>query len=301
MKIAGVVISCFRNDVHLTRTCVASVRFWYPKIPIWLLKDRQHGEFSTAEMERHWGLQVLPGRAKNLGWGFGKLELVTESPRRRLLLLDSDTAFAGRVLDRLESFQEDLIVDKEEFPAEAIAVQFFPVERLSELDPEFVFPGYGFNTGQFVTTTGCLSRSDFDGLLDWESRTVLRRDIFQKGEQGLFNYVVLRKAQRGELSLRREPFMVWPGELKRAQHIQVSDLTASCPHAQVIHWAGLGWGKAIEEMPRADILQHFENLYYSRIPFGAAVRQYRRARFLAERGLVRPLKGAARQILGKSR
>lgn len=301
MRIAGVVISCFRNDVHLTRACVASVRFWYPDIPIWLLKDRQHGEFSTVEMERYWGVQVLPGRAKHLGWGFGKLELVTETPARRFLLLDSDTAFAGRVVDRLESFPEDLIVDKEEFPAEAVAVQFFPVERLGELDPRFVFPGYGFNTGQFVATTGCLCRSDFDGLLDWESRTVLRRDIFQKGEQGLFNYVVLRKAQRGELSLRREPFMVWPGEPSRVQHIQVADLTESCPHAQVIHWAGLAWGKTIDEMPRADILQHFEDLYYSRIPAGTALRQYRRSRFLAARGLVTPLKDAARRILGKSR
>jgi hypothetical protein len=219
---------------------------------------------------------------------------------RRFLLLDSDTAFAGRVLHRLELFDAHLVVDKEEFPPDAISVQFFPVDKLLRLDPEFVFPGYGFNTGQMVATTGCLSKSDFDGLLDWQTRTVLHRDVFQKGEQGLFNYVVLRQAQKGRLSFHREPFMVWPGESQRTAHIRVADLTADSPHAQVIHWAGLAWGKSPAEMPRADILSHFENLYYSRVPNGAVLQRYRRANFLAQRN-VRRLKGAAKRILQGSR
>ena len=36
MKIEGVVIACYALDVELTRACVASVRFWYPDIAIWL-------------------------------------------------------------------------------------------------------------------------------------------------------------------------------------------------------------------------------------------------------------------------
>lgn len=299
MKIEAVVISCYRLDLPLTRICVASVRFWYPDVPIFLIKDLQHGEFDTSELERHWNVQIFPGRAKKLGWGFGKLELMTELPARRFLLLDADTAFAGRVLERLEAFDEDLVVDKEDFSPAAIAAQFFPVEKVEQLDPEFRFPGYGFNTGQMVATTGRLSRGDFDGLLDWETRSVRHREIFQKGEQGLFNYVVLRKAQRGELTLRREPFMVWPGEAARTAHIRAEELTASCPHAQVIHWAGLGWGIAIREMPRADILTHFENIYYSQIPSGAALRRLRDVQLWTKQRLFGPLKGVAKRVIGK--
>ena len=51
MRIEGVAISCYRFDVDLTRLCVASIRFWYPHIPIWLLKDRQYGDFDTDEIE----------------------------------------------------------------------------------------------------------------------------------------------------------------------------------------------------------------------------------------------------------
>ena len=299
MKIEGVVISCYRFDLQLTRLCVASVRYWYPHIPIWLLKDLHYGDFNTQEIEKYWNVQVYPSCQKTQGWGFGKLEVMTELPARRLLLLDSDIVFAGRVIDRLESFDENLIVDKEEFDAAAVEVQFFSLDKLRQLDPNFAFPGYGFNGGQIVATTGCFTRKDFDGLMDWQTRTVNHPDVFKKGDQGLTNYVVLRKVQHGQLTIRRVPFMVWPGEAARAQHIHLGDLTSDGPHQQVIHWAGLGWGKTLQEMPRAEILLHFENIYYSRIPFGAWLRQWRRAQFWVGRTLVTPLKNLAKKVLSK--
>jgi hypothetical protein len=297
MKIEGVAISCYRFDVQLTRLCVASIRFWYPHIPIWLLKDRQYGDFDTLEIEKFWDVQVYPGRQKTLGWGFGKLEVMTELPARRLLLLDSDVVFAGRVLDRLELFDEDLIVNKEDFDATAIEIQFFQVRQLRLLDPAFAFPGYGFNTGQIVATTGCLNKRDFDGLLDWQARIVKHPEVFKKGEQGLFNYVVLRKVQQGELTLRREPFMVWPGKAAWVKHIKLEDLTSEGRHQQVIHWAGLGWGKALEKMPRPEILLRFEDLYYSRVPFGVGFRQWRRLKLLLRHRFISPLKIVAKKVL----
>src|SRR5262249_20873600 len=150
-----------------------------------------------------WNVQVYPGRQKRLGWGFGKLEVMTELPHRRLLLLDSDTVFTGRVIEYLESFDEDLIVNQEDFDAPGVDVQLFRLDNLRQLDPAFEFPGYGFNTGQIVATTGCLSKRDFDGLLDWQTRTVKHPEVFKKGEQGLFNYAVLRKVQQNKLTIRR--------------------------------------------------------------------------------------------------
>src|SRR5690242_19280319 len=95
MKIEGIVISCYPLDLELTRICVASVRFWYPHIPIWLLKDRRYGDFDTREIERYWNAQVYPSRQKIQGWGFGKLEVMSELPKRRLLFLDSDIVLVG--------------------------------------------------------------------------------------------------------------------------------------------------------------------------------------------------------------
>jgi hypothetical protein len=298
MKIEGVVISCYPLDLQLTRICVASVRFWYPYIPIWLLKDRHYGDFDTREIEKYWNVQVYPTRQNTLGWGFGKLEVLTELPKRRLLVLDSDIVFAGRVIERLEMFDEDFVVAKEDsHDAAGIERHFFSLTKILHLDPEFKFPGYGFNTGQIAATTGVITRKELDGLVDWQTRTVTHPDIFKMGEQGLCNYVVFRQAQQGKLTIRREPFMVWPGEAALTRHIQLSDFTAGGPHQQVIHWAGFGWGKSPENMPRSEILLFFEDIYYRGIPFGASIRQLRRMRVLMRRALLIPLKAAVRRVL----
>lgn len=300
MKIDGVIISCYRFDVELTRICVASIRFWYPQVPIWLLKDQQYGDFSTTEIEKYWNVQVYPARRKKLGWGFGKLEVMTELPPRRFLFLDSDTVFAGRLLDRLESFDEDLIVENKDYVATGqVEDEFFSLDGIRCLDPAFEFPGFGFNTGQLVLTTGLITKEDFADVLDWQTLTVRHREIFQKGEQGLLNYVVLRKMRRRELTLRREPLVVWPGENGHISDIQVTDFTSAGPHQQVIHWAGLRWGKTPQEMPRSDILLHFQRTYYSRVPLGALLPKWRWLRFRVDRSFVTPAKDLVKRILRK--
>src|SRR5262249_49354692 len=153
--IEGVVISCYPLDLELTRICVASVRFWYPHIPIWLLKDRHYGDFNTHEIEKYWNVQLYPSDQNTQGWGFGKLEVLTGLPRRRIMVLDSDIVFTGRVIDRLEEFDEDFVVAKEDHHDETgIERHFFSPSKVLRLDPDFKFPGYGFNTGQIVATTG---------------------------------------------------------------------------------------------------------------------------------------------------
>lgn len=189
------------------------------------------------------------------------------------------------MIDRLQQFDEQLVVDKEDFSTPTIEVQFFPVDKLLQLDPQFAFPGYGFDTGQFVVTTGCIAKADFGELLDWEQRSVKHPEVFQKGEQGVFNYVVLRKVQQQQLTLHREPFMVWPGEASRAQHSPGR-----------LH--GLVWGRPLKEMPRSEILLHFENLYYARIPSGW-IRRRRRVNRWAKRVLVTPLKRLVTTLWGR--
>jgi hypothetical protein len=49
----------------------------------------------------------------------------------------------------------------------------------------------------------------------------------------------------------------------------------------------------------SDILLHFEKIYYSRIPLGAWLSKWRRARFHAHRAFVTPLKSLAKKLLSK--
>lgn len=292
------VISCYRLDMEMTRICVASIRFWYPDIAIWLLKDKTYRDFDTREIERHWNVREYPIETKNLGWGFGKLEVITGLPARRVLLLDSDTVFSGRVIDELECFAEDLVVESKDYvTSNQIETQFFSLEKLHKVDSSYSFPGFGFNTGELVVSTGVITKQDFDGLVDWNTRQVKYPEVFRLAEQGVLNYVVHRKMQRGQLTVRRHPFMMWPGDSEHASGIQVEHLTPESQHRYVIHWAGMRWGKLPQEMPRPDILLHFEKLYYQRIPFGNILRYWRRAVFRFRRGIVSPLKALARASL----
>ena len=297
MRIEGIVLSCYIRDVYFTRVCVASIRYWYPHIPIWLLKDHHCGDFSTREIENKWNVQVYPGLQKDLGWGFGKLEVLTSSPARRLLLLDSDIVFAGRVIDRLEQFNEDFVV--ESFDETKIEEQFFSLSGLRQVDQAFEFPGYGFNTGQIVATTGKLTKQDFESLVNWQTRSIIHTEVFKMGEQGLLNYMVLRNVQKRKVTIRREPFMVWPGEASRAEHIQLKHIDPEGRQQQLIHWAGLRWGKTLDEMPRSEILLHFERMYYQRVRFGSWLKRWRLSIFRIDRSLITPFKEFVHKVLAK--
>jgi hypothetical protein len=61
----------------------------------------------------------------------------------------------------------------------------------------------------------------------------------------------------------------------------------------------LRWGKTLEEMPRSDILSYFEKIYYRRVPLGAWLREWRRARFRIDRTFITPLKIVAKRVLSK--
>jgi hypothetical protein len=52
MGIEQVYIAGCRGDLRLTRCCVASVRRWYPDIPISLIVDESQGPYSTTRLER---------------------------------------------------------------------------------------------------------------------------------------------------------------------------------------------------------------------------------------------------------
>ena len=62
----------------------------------------------------------------------------------------------------------------------------------------------------------------------------------------------MRKAQRGKLTIPREPFMVWPGEVARAEQIHREDLDSEGWQQQVIHSTGLG--QSAERNAKAEIL-----------------------------------------------
>lgn len=281
-KIDRIYIATHRGDLRLTRICVASVRRWYPDIPIFLLKDEANGSFSSREIETMWNVRIWPTQERSFGWGFIKLEPLFDTERHHYLMLDSDVVFLGHVIDALEQFDADFIVQEERQPTEAVPDLYFDADRIrTSFNPGMSSPAFTFNTGQYVGTSGLISREDFSDLVEWsQPRRVRHREMFNPSDQGVLNYVVLEKLAAGSISVARTPFMKWGEE--EMSPFEVESLDGNSPYPYVIHWAGLK-KRRLRRMLRADILSHFEAAYYRKFAFGRVRRWVRLAQDEMER------------------
>lgn len=293
-RIDHVFVACQRHDAHYAKACVASVRRWHPEVPILLVKDAMYCRFSTREIERAWGVGVMETGAEKFGWGFSKLEPLIDPAFGRVMVLDADTLFVGPLLDHLAGFGEDFLVQHEDPTPEFVASHAYDLEGLRGIDPGFLFPGYTFNTGQFVARSGLLAREDFAGLVRWEEpRAAVYPDVFKMGEQGLLNYAIQRKVARGEATLRRLPMMEIPRSA-RARGVGLGELGGGSPHRFLIHWCGAK-GENFRSTDRGDLLEHFERAFYARLAFGGICRMVH----ATGRALEKTARRWARALLGK--
>lgn len=267
MKIDRIYIAGCRQDLRFTHCCVASIRHWYPRIPICLIKDESQGSYDTSELECGWDVTLFETGRKSFGWGFAKLEPLFHPAGERCLVLDSDTVFLGRVLERLEDCGADFVVAQSPNPPEEIRQHYFDLGALAEFDPNFVFPDYTFNSGQFVATTGILTRADFDPLVDFSATPrIARADVFAGADQGVLNYVLMKKCEEGRLTLQRLEFMWWAGWLK-PRAVKRRKLADRSGYPYVVHWAGPK--RRLFRLTRnGHILRYFESYYYSRVSRG---------------------------------
>ena len=273
MTIQRIYIPTHKGDLRLTAICAASIRYWYPEIPILLIKDYSHGAFDTSEIERLCNASIFQTTKREFGWGFAKLEPLFEPAGGRFLVVDSDTVFTGPVLDTLNQCDTDFVVDDETQPAHEIKRLYFDLEYLRKIDPEFKFSGKTFNSGQWVGTPGLVSRKDFCEVLHWGNPPELKDpSFFMPGDQGILNYVLSKLAQQGTLSLGRIPLMLWA--VRDIEQLDLEQLKDNSPYRKIIHWAGVN-KQRLGAMPRADILRFFEQCYFSSMPLGSLKRQLR--------------------------
>lgn len=265
MRVSRIFINTYRRDFHLARVCVSSIRYWYPVIPIWLVKDMGAGDFDTETMERAFDVRVLDTGGKSFGWGFGKFEPLFQDSGEPFLFMDADTVMTGPLLDRLADIDADFIVDEEVQPRAKLLDLYFDPEAVGRMDPSYVYPGYTFNTGQWAATPGMLARKDFAGLVEWDpDPKPLRPDLFRQADQGLFNYLLHKKHSEGAIRLSRVPLMIWP-EAHAADHVSLDAIRDRSPNEdRVIHWAGMK-NTPHAELPRRDIIDFFKGEYYRRV------------------------------------
>ncbi len=143
---------------------------------------------------------------------------------------------------------------------------YFNPEKIKLIDPEFNIPNFTFNTGQFVGTTDTFKREEFSRFIEWkEPRIQLFREAFTfGGEQPLLNYMLMKKADRGEITLRRLDFMR-EGLHPETQLVNIERIISRQGYPFLIHWHDKKiqlFDPSLSKISRQDILLFFEDFYY---------------------------------------
>ncbi|HEY1750132.1 MAG TPA: hypothetical protein VGG29_02655 [Caulobacteraceae bacterium] len=263
-----IYLAACARDARLTRICLASIRYFYPEAPIQILAGDILQPGLAEELRTHWNVEVADLPPGDYGWGLVKLEPLFGPPGQRFLVMDVDTAFTGKVLDVRARSDAPFFVDDEALSDADFKRLYYDWDKLAEIDPDVQSARIAFNVGQWFGTAGLVRREEFDRWVEWTLPRRLRYpDVFMGGDQGIMNYVVLKKEAFDGLRIDRHTLMRWPGD--GMQGLDVASVAAGTAPPLVIHWAGM---KAIflHDMVGGDLLQFFEDWYYQHMPMGAA-------------------------------
>jgi hypothetical protein len=267
-----VYIAACARDARLTRICVASIRYFYPDIPIRLLAGGILQRGMASELHRYWGVDLVDLPEGDYGWGLVKLEPLFGPPGQSFLVVDSDTAFTGPVLDVRAQSDAPFLVDNEQLSDADFKRLYYDWDKLREIDPKVQSARTAFNVGQWFGTAGLVKREEFDTWIEWALPRRLRYpQYFMGGDQGVMNYVILQKEAFEGLRIERRTIMRWPGESMEGLNAEnVSKRTAP---PRIIHWAGMK-KPALRHMAGSDVLLLFERFYYTRLPAGTLRRWF---------------------------
>ncbi len=276
-----IYVTASSKDGRFTRICVASVRHFYPEARVKLLAGGPLEEGLVKELARYWDVGIADVPRGDWGWGFVKLEPLFGRPGERFLVLDSDTAFGGPVLETWDASDAVFLVDDEQQAEPDLIRLYYDWRAVAEVDPAAQPPTFVFNSGQWFGTAGVLTREDFALMMDWSGMPPRLRqpDQFMPGEQGVLNYVLNQKAALEGLAVDRRKIMRWPGH--GMDGFTARTVAARTAPPLIIHWAGMKkpWLRA---MAGADVLRFLERLHYSRMPGGRGKRRTAAARYLLE-------------------
>ena len=233
-----IYIAASARDARYTRICVASVRYFYPEVPIRLLVGGRLQRGLADELQQYWDVGTADLPRGDYGWGFVKLEPLFGPPGEKFLVLDSDTVLTGPVLDVWSESRAPFLVDDEKQSEADTKRLYYDWEKVRQIDPNARPPQFVFNSGQWFGTAGVLTRDDFAPWVEWTMPRRLRHpEHFMPGDQGILNYVLNQKAAIDGLRVERRQIMRWPGHSMEGLDAETVSKRAAAP--RVVHWAGV--------------------------------------------------------------
>lgn len=270
-----IAIFCHKKDFFLAQILVASIRYYYPDVEIYLCKDLLSGKFDTSGMEKFWAVKILDLGIDKFGWSAAKMHfyLSDELKGKKVLLLDSDIIFTGRVLDRLVplAMESDVVVSDEYHfgnEGEWLKKQYYDIDVVQKMHPDFRLPGYYFNCGQLIARSRLFTPDEVQQVFDKDKFPFwLNRRDFPLVDQGILNYLLPYKEQKNEIKIAKNRFYIWI-DSDEARAMDFNGVMDGEKYPYMIHWAGNERIPYTYGMGRGDLLAYFQKLYFDKIPLG---------------------------------
>jgi hypothetical protein len=268
----AIAVFANRDDFWFTKICVASIRYYYPKVKIYLIKDLLKGDFNTVTLCRRFDVQSIRMDKRFYGWSAAKIRFIVYNklPEGRYLTLDSDIIFAGAVLEKLEADPADFIVHAEHHPQPlppSVKQNYFDIEKVKTLYPGYEYPGFFFNCGQMVITSGMVDKAVFRDCYDFDHYPYYsNRELFPMVDQSILNCILPVLHRRNTIRLSGADFMLWSLSYFAQEGAddpeKIRDRSA-LPY--LIHYAGDHRTYKIGEMRGKNMLSFFKDFYYSKL------------------------------------
>jgi len=267
-----IYLAACARDARLTRICIASIRYFYPDVPMKLLAGDIIQPGLADEVRKYWNVGLVDIPVGDYGWGMVKLEPLFGPPGQRFMVVDVDTVFTGKVLDLRAQSDAAFFVDDERLSDDDFKRLYYKWDRLREIDPQVQSARKAFNVGQWFGTSGLVQREEFDPWVEWTLPRRLRYpELFMGGDQGICNYVILKKEATAGLRVERRTFMRWPGN--GLDDLTVDRVASGRAPPLVIHWAGMK-SILLRNMAGYELLRFFEDYYYTKLPMARLRRPF---------------------------
>jgi hypothetical protein len=244
----GIVITCYRGDIHFTKGLLASIRYFCGDIPVCLIVD---GKFSIKALEKAYNIvKVIRKndvqndflRENCFGTRFTNLIAFFESPFERFLYIDSDTVLWGNVLENFDPHSADFVHNEphESYSPFIMKHQYFDYDRIFEHTEYFKWEGcHFFNAGIFVMKRGIFNIEEISELVKtfYIDRKLLPRDI-----QGVINIPVFRNFLKGSISVGEAKLQTIIPLFQKTELNNKFRFAGNKPvveNSTILHWAGL--------------------------------------------------------------
>ena len=210
----GFVTACYSGDKFMVGATLASMRHYCPDVPICLIAD---GDVDVSDLEQEYDLIVLridelPSKEMSqriTGSYLAKLAAMWEGPFEFYVWMDSDAILWGDITKRIQADIDFQIFWPEiSIPADADEVPqwlphfYFNLDGVRKFDPDFEWRGHPyFSAGVYACRRNVISYEEWVETLAWNEK--VSGGVFRFGDQGLLNYLILAKSQRGEIKSGR--------------------------------------------------------------------------------------------------